>query len=45
LIQGKFGPPAPDLAARVEGAELPELEIWLDRILTASRPEDVFDPR
>ncbi|AUB80573.1 DUF4351 domain-containing protein [Candidatus Thiodictyon syntrophicum] len=45
LIQGKFGPPAPDLTARVERAELPELEIWLDRILTAATPDEVFDPR
>lgn len=44
LIQGKFGPPAPDLAARVERAELPELERWLDRILTATTPEEVFGP-
>lgn len=45
LIQGKFGPPAPELAARVEGADLPELERWLDRILTAATPDEVFDPR
>jgi hypothetical protein len=44
LIQVKFGPPAPDLAARVAGAELHELELWLDRILTAATPDEVFGP-
>jgi hypothetical protein len=44
-LRAKFGPPAPELAARVEGADLPELERWLDRILTAATPDEVFDPR
>jgi hypothetical protein len=44
-LRARFGPPSDDLAARVEGAELSELELWLDRILTAATLEEVFGPR
>lgn len=45
LLQAKFGPPTPDLAARVQAAEPEQIEVWLTRILTASSPDEVFDPR
>ncbi|MCG5530438.1 hypothetical protein LRD18_06065 [Halorhodospira halochloris] len=43
LIERKFGPEAKEASrARVERAEVGELEMWLDRILDAERVEDVF---
>lgn len=43
-LQRKFGPLDPDLTARVEAAEPAQLEVWLDRVLTATVPREVFDP-
>ena len=45
LLQAKFGPPTPDLAARVQAAEPEQIEVWLTRILTANSPAGVFGPR
>jgi hypothetical protein len=44
LLQLKFGPLDPDLTARIQTAEPAQLEVWLDRVLTASGPREVFDP-
>lgn len=42
-IERKFGPEAKEVSrARLERAEIGELEMWLDRILDAERIEDVF---
>ena len=42
-IERKFGSEAKEASrARVEGAEIGELEMWLDRILDAECVEDVF---
>ena len=43
LLQAKFGPPTPDLVARVQAAESDQIEVWLARILTANSPHEVFD--
>ena len=43
-LQLKFGPLDPDLSARVETAEPAQLEVWLERVLTATGPGEVFDP-
>lgn len=45
LLQAKFGPPMPDLAARVQAAESDQIEVWLTRILTATTLDEVFEPR
>ncbi|WP_295392453.1 hypothetical protein [uncultured Thiodictyon sp.] len=44
LMQAKFGPPTPDLATRVQAAEADQIEVWLTRILSASSPDEVFEP-
>ena len=41
-IQVKFGPPEPAVAARVQAAESAQLERWLERILTANSPDELF---
>ncbi|AUB82430.1 hypothetical protein [Candidatus Thiodictyon syntrophicum] len=43
LLQAKFGPPTPDLVARVQAGEPDQIEAWLTRILTADSPHEVFD--
>ena len=45
LLQVKFGPPTPDLAARVQADEPDQIEVWLTRILTADSPDAIFEPR
>ena len=42
-LQAKFGPPLPDLLARVQAAEPDQIEVWLTRIPTANSPHEVFD--
>jgi hypothetical protein len=42
LLRLRFGELPAAAVARVEAAEVPELEAWLERILTASRLEDVI---
>ena len=44
-LQAKFGPPTPEIATRVQGAEPGQLEVWLTRILTATTLDEVFAPR
>lgn len=41
-MQLRFGLLAPDLAARIQAAEPAQLEVWLDRVLTATGPREVF---
>jgi hypothetical protein len=38
----RFGPVSPEAAARVQSASTPELERWLEAILTAERLNDLF---
>jgi predicted transposase YdaD len=38
----RFGPPAPEVVARVEAAPLADLERWGERILTAATLEEVL---
>lgn len=32
------------VVARVEAAEVPDLDVWGERVVTASRLEDIFGP-
>ena len=41
-IHAKFGPPEPAVAARIQAAESAQLERWLERILTAKSPDELF---
>ena len=41
-VQVKFGPPEPAVAARIAAAESAQVERWLERILTANRPDERF---
>ena len=43
LVQAKFGPPGPAVEARVQAAESAQVERWLERILTANSPDDLFE--
>ena len=40
----RFGELPAAVVACVEAAEVPELEVWAERIITASRLEDVLGP-
>jgi hypothetical protein len=40
----RFGDLPAAVVARVEAAETSELEAWIERVLTASRLEDVLGP-
>lgn len=42
LLRQRFGELPAAVVARVEAADVPELEAWTERILTASRLEDVL---
>ena len=42
LVQAKFGPPGPAVEARIRAAESAQLERWLERILTANSPDELF---
>jgi hypothetical protein len=43
LLERKFGPEAVQAhRERIEGAEIDQLEAWLDRILSAETPESIF---
>lgn len=42
LVQVKFGPPEPAVAARIAAAESAQVERWLERILTANSPDELF---
>lgn len=42
LVQTKWGPAEPTVVARIEAAEAAQLEQWLERILTAKSPDELF---
>jgi predicted transposase YdaD len=42
-LQVKFGPPEPAVAARIAAAESAQVERWLERILTANSPDELFE--
>jgi hypothetical protein len=44
LIKLRFGPPSPEVEARVRAAGEAELELWAARILTAEALDQVFAP-
>lgn len=44
LLRQRFGELPAAVVARIEAAEVPELEAWVDRVITASRLEDVVGP-
>jgi hypothetical protein len=39
----RFGELPAAVVARIEAAEIPELDVWIERIVTASRLEDVLE--
>ncbi|TVR57029.1 MAG: transposase [Candidatus Competibacteraceae bacterium] len=41
-LQVKFGPPEPAVAARIAAADSAQVERWLERILTAQSPDELF---
>jgi len=43
LIKAKFGTPTPEQQQRIESADIPQLDRWLDRILTASTLDELLD--
>lgn len=44
LLRLRFGELPSAIVARIEAADVPELDAWAERIMTASRLEDVFGP-
>jgi len=44
LLRLRFGALPAAVVARVEAAEVQELDVWAERFVTASRLEDVLDP-
>jgi Domain of unknown function (DUF4351) len=40
----RFGELPAAVVARIEAAEVPELEVWIERFVTASRLDDVLGP-
>jgi hypothetical protein len=44
LLRLRFGELPAAAVARVESAEIPELDTWTERFVTASRLEDVLGP-
>ncbi len=42
LVQIKFGPPDPEVKARIEQAEQEQLDNWLVRVLTAQNLDELF---
>jgi hypothetical protein len=44
LLRLRFGELPAAVVARIEAAEVPELDAWAERIITASRLEDVLGP-
>ncbi len=44
LLRLRFGELPAAVVARVEDADVPELETWTERFVTASRLEDVLGP-
>ncbi len=44
LLRLRFGELPAAVVARVEAAEVPELDVWTERVVTASRLDDVLGP-
>ena len=44
LLRKRFGELPAAVVARIEAAEVPELDAWTERFVTASRLEDVLGP-
>ena len=44
LLRLRFGELPAAVIARVEAAEVPELDVWTERVVTASRLDDVLGP-
>lgn len=42
MVQAKFGPPTPEQLECIESAEIPQLDTWIDQILTASTLEELL---
>lgn len=42
LLRQRFGELPAAVVARIEAAEMPELDAWVDRVVTAARLEDVL---
>ena len=42
LVRAKFGPPEPAVAARIAAAASAQVERWLERMLTAKSPDELF---
>ena len=42
VFRAKFGTPEPEVEKRIYEAPSQQLQRWLQRILTAERPEDLF---
>ena len=43
LLQRRFGPLSPEVAARMGEASAADLETWAEKVLDADTPDDVFD--
>ena len=44
LLRLRFGELPPAVVARIDAAEVPELDAWTERFVSASRLEDVLGP-
>ncbi len=44
LLHARFGALSPELEQRIERASAEQLERYIDRVVTASRAEEVFEP-
>ena len=44
LLRLRFGELPASVVVRIEAAEVPELELWADRVVTAAQLEDVLGP-
>lgn len=42
LVQVKFGPPSPEVEARIKQAEPEQLDEWVVRMLTAQSLDELF---
>ena len=42
LLSNKFGPLPPNVVERIEQADTPTLELWVDRVLTAATLDEVL---
>ena len=44
LLRLRFGELPAAVVARIEAAEVPELDLWTERVVTASRLDEVLGP-